>query len=253
MTTSQLCPAITIVQGRPAVSSRDIANHFDKRHAHVIRSIQSVIRNCPESFSQPNFGLAEYADAQGKMRPFFHLTRQGFAAVAMGFTGAKAIKWRIAYIQAFEAMEAKLLGRSARASGRHAPRTTGAQRKPLAVAVNRIVGLDEQGPNPNKYKKFWKALDAVLGINSIEQLTVDRLPAVQAFLDMLVQMMDSRPTQQPLPSSQAQALGAKDKIANMLAAVERAHELCHDMLWETADAILGFTNESNLCVGGRHE
>ena len=69
-------PVLKIVNGRPVVSSLQVAKHFDKRHANVVRHIQAIIRNAPESFSRLNFELAEYEDAQGKP----HQTRQ----VALG-------------------------------------------------------------------------------------------------------------------------------------------------------------------------
>lgn len=40
------------------------------------------------------------------------MTREGFTILAMGFTGAKAVEFKIKYIQAFNAMEAELRQRS---------------------------------------------------------------------------------------------------------------------------------------------
>ncbi|MHC1791785.1 Rha family transcriptional regulator [Solidesulfovibrio sp.] len=117
-----LSPTLSVVAGRPVVSSLDVAEHFGKRHDHVIRNIQAIICNTPESFSAPNFGAAnyvesfsalnfkgaDYIDAQGKKRLRYDLTRDGFTLLAMGFTGKKALAWKIRYIAAFNAMEAEL-------------------------------------------------------------------------------------------------------------------------------------------------
>lgn len=40
--------------------------------------------------------------------PAFLMTRDGFTLLAMGFTGKKALEWKIRYIQAFNEMERKL-------------------------------------------------------------------------------------------------------------------------------------------------
>ena len=40
--------------------------------------------------------------------PMYHITRDGFALLAMGFTGKEAMRWKEAYIAAFNAMEARL-------------------------------------------------------------------------------------------------------------------------------------------------
>jgi hypothetical protein len=58
-----------------------------------------------EDFSELNFEPAEYIDEQGKPRPSYDLTRDGFALLVMGFTGKKAMAWKVKYINAFNAME----------------------------------------------------------------------------------------------------------------------------------------------------
>lgn len=100
---------ITVEKGHIFTTSLMVANKFEKLHGHVLRDIERIIQMCPDkAFSQSNFGLATYIDMQGKNRPMYNLTRQGFTMVAMGFTGQKAFLWKIAYINAFDHMEAKL-------------------------------------------------------------------------------------------------------------------------------------------------
>ncbi len=43
-----------------------------------------------------------------KSNPMYLMDRDGFTLLAMGFTGAKALQFKLAYIQAFNEMEAKL-------------------------------------------------------------------------------------------------------------------------------------------------
>ena len=73
---------------------------FEKEHSKVIRSIRGL--ECNESFNQANFGLVEYEDAKGEIRPEYLMTRDGFTLLAMGFTGTKAMQWKIKYAEAFE-------------------------------------------------------------------------------------------------------------------------------------------------------
>ncbi|MPM83829.1 hypothetical protein SDC9_130898 [bioreactor metagenome] len=42
--------------------------------------------------------------------PAYRMTRDGFTLLAMGFTGKKALQFKLAYIDAFNRMEAKLHG-----------------------------------------------------------------------------------------------------------------------------------------------
>lgn len=86
-----------------------VAEKFEKNHFHVLRGIGTIIKNCPDlRFSESNFRLVNYRDAKGENRPMYNLTCNGFAMLALGFTGAKAFLWKITFINAFNHMEAKL-------------------------------------------------------------------------------------------------------------------------------------------------
>lgn len=100
-------PEITIINGQAVTSSQAIADYFTKRHADVIRKIESL--ECSTEFSQRNFASDEYTDEQGKRRPAYQITRDGFAFLAMGFTGKKAAAFKEAYIAEFNRMENELL------------------------------------------------------------------------------------------------------------------------------------------------
>lgn len=101
-------PILSLVEGRPATTSREVAKFFDKRHTDVLRDLGQITANCPKEFSQRNFASAEYSDEQGKSRPMFYLFRDGFTLLAMGYTGQKAMQFKLAYIEAFNRMEAEL-------------------------------------------------------------------------------------------------------------------------------------------------
>lgn len=97
---------IRVEKNVPVVSSRDVAMTFDKRHDHVLRDIDNLIRY------KPNFGeistwfiRREETDSRGRSQPMFLMTRDGFSLLAMGFTGKKALQFKIAYINAFNRME----------------------------------------------------------------------------------------------------------------------------------------------------
>ncbi|WP_311194419.1 Rha family transcriptional regulator [Selenomonas noxia] len=88
------------------VSSRDIAEHFGKRHDHVIRDIAAMQKDLP------NFGemyLEDIApDSYGRDQKVYIMNRDGFSLLTMGFTGKKALEWKLKYIEAFNKMEAHI-------------------------------------------------------------------------------------------------------------------------------------------------
>ena len=92
----------------PRVSSRDVAKQFEKEHKHVLAQIRELKRLCPYDFNRQNFRPVEYRDAKGQMRSEFLLARDGFYLTAFGFTGAKALMFKLAYMAKFNAMEAAL-------------------------------------------------------------------------------------------------------------------------------------------------
>ncbi len=99
-------PQLTISeQGTPLTSSLDIANVFGKEHFHVLRDIENLLKELPEDFNQSNFGLSSYINQQNKEQPMYNLTRDAFTLLAMGFTGKKALAFKLKYIEAFNAME----------------------------------------------------------------------------------------------------------------------------------------------------
>lgn len=112
---NELIPMITERDGIPVTTSRAVAEQFGKAHKNVIRDIETLISQLkiePANavFAEQNFLQIEQADAQGKPRPAYLLTRDGFTLLAMGFTGAKAMQFKIAYINAFDRMESLIRG-----------------------------------------------------------------------------------------------------------------------------------------------
>ena len=97
-------------EGQPVVSSREIADNFEKNHKEVLRSIDNQIeilggaQNCAGLFTE-----SKYQHSQNKQwYKEYLLTRDGFSFAVMSFTGEKAAKWKLKYIEAFNKMEEKL-------------------------------------------------------------------------------------------------------------------------------------------------
>ena len=91
-------------------TSLKVAEYFDKRHDRVLRTISASIQALPKNGdSDKAFIKSSYMDESGKSNPMYLLNRDGFMFVVMGFTGKKAAELKWNYIQAFNAMEQKLI------------------------------------------------------------------------------------------------------------------------------------------------
>lgn len=121
-------PTLSVIDGIPTTLSTEVAAMFGKRHAHVLRDIENLIAQLPPE-RQPNFGLTsiEIPGPNGATRqsPAYRLTRDGFTLLAMGFTGSKALAFKLAYIEAFNKMEHMLRGGDAAIELRELRQTVG--------------------------------------------------------------------------------------------------------------------------------
>lgn len=91
------------------VTSLDVAETFEKRHDHVLRDVEKLKKDIP------NFGEMFFEttmpDTYGRNQKAFLMNRDGFTLLVMGYTGEKAMKFKLAYIKQFNAMEQALIGK----------------------------------------------------------------------------------------------------------------------------------------------
>lgn len=112
---NELLPMITERDGIPVTTSRAVAEQFGKQHKNVIQAIEGLRATLDETedgraFNRLNFQPVTLPDGKGEKRPAYLLTRDGFTLLAMGFTGAKAVQFKVAYINAFNRMERLIRG-----------------------------------------------------------------------------------------------------------------------------------------------
>lgn len=88
--------------GKLTVSSREVAERFEKQHSHVMESIRNLV---VENSTTKKLFIESAFQNRGKEYPEYLLTRDGFSLLAMGFTGAKALEWKLKFIEAFNKME----------------------------------------------------------------------------------------------------------------------------------------------------
>lgn len=82
-----------------------VAKKFGKEHKHVLESIRKLMRTAEFSAVLSMFCESAYYNEQNKEMPMFVMNRDGFTLLAMGFTGEKALKFKVEYINAFNKME----------------------------------------------------------------------------------------------------------------------------------------------------
>ncbi|MGJ3946959.1 Rha family transcriptional regulator [Levilactobacillus brevis] len=95
---------LVIMKNQQAVtSSLQVAKTFEKNHRDVLRAIDNLEIGSAKLRSQM-FAEGTYTN-RGKEYPMYYMNRDGFTLLAMGFTGSKALQFKLQYIDAFNEME----------------------------------------------------------------------------------------------------------------------------------------------------
>lgn len=96
--------SLVVLENDQAVTtSLQIAESFEREHHDVIKSINRLekdIGTFSEMFRETNI-----EDSYGRDRKAYYMNRDGFTLLAMGFTGKKALEFKLEYINQFNKME----------------------------------------------------------------------------------------------------------------------------------------------------
>src|SRR5690625_1091180 len=87
-------------------SSRNIARDFGKEHKNVLRDIRALLKIEP---AKEMFFESTYVhESNNQEFTQFLMNRDGFTLLVMGFTGRKAMNFKLKYINAFNHMEKQI-------------------------------------------------------------------------------------------------------------------------------------------------
>lgn len=180
---------VSLVDGIPTTSSKLVAETFGKRHSDVLRDIERVCTQVPENFRERNFASASYEQEAAfgkKANKLYLLTRDGLTLLVMGYTGKEAMKFKLAYIEAFNAMEAQLKNQPAQL-----PLSTVADRRPLNTIVHTWAQKSDQ-----KYSMCWKQVNSAFGLAKAAEFPAHWIPDAVAWVQ---EKIDSLPEKKALP------------------------------------------------------
>lgn len=219
-------PALQVVNGHPTTLSTQVAQYFGKNHQHVTRDIRNLIDKCPD-LGVSNFGQTTYKDSQGKSQPCYRMDRKGFVLLAMGFTGEPALKFKIAYIDAFDEMEAKLRGDNLSQGNTLTP----AQQ----LAIQQAVGRRAQ-KTANHYQTIYRAIKLRYQIARYDQLPQSLFEDCLRFIETVdlhtpevVEQPSPLPVDHPEPKDPSRYL-----TDNELSSLDRIHRFHRDPYFKIA-------------------
>ena len=167
----ELLPIVFEQDGQALTTSREIADYFGKSHKNIVRDIRNTLEQLnqtPEGaeFSRLNFEPSNYTDERGKKQPLYVLTRDGFTLLAMGFTGARAMQFKVAYINAFNRMS-ELIGAANGAEKRATIKTADSETALFLQAIARATQSGEY-VIVGQYARSWRG--KLLGVYTSDQI-----------------------------------------------------------------------------------
>ena len=98
---------LVIMHEQQAVTtSLKVAEIFKKEHRNVMQSINNL--TAENSAVKKMFVEDSYLNSRNQQQPMYYMNRDGFTLLAMGFTGSKAMEFKLKYIDAFNKMEKQI-------------------------------------------------------------------------------------------------------------------------------------------------
>lgn len=145
-------------------TSRNIARDFNKNHQHVLRDIDNLrggVQNWTDLFYETT-----YVHEQNKQEYREYLmTRDGFTLLAMGFTGSRAMQFKMDYIREFNKMEQFL----------NSPEMI--VQRALEIQQQKVHQLENKIQRDEPYTTFGKVVansDASINIGAFAKLLYDK-------------------------------------------------------------------------------
>ena len=182
-----------------------VAEMFGKEHKNIIQSIEKLIDgieanelkikpvgNGLKNEQTPLFVHSKYKDAKGEWRKKYLMNRDGFSLLVMGFTGKKALEWKLKYIAAFNKMEDVIRQKSTDAwiQTREYGKLT---RQAETDTIQKLVEYaKEQGSEHSDklYMVYTRLANRMAGVENRDQSTVKQLNNLVMMEDVILHIID---------------------------------------------------------------
>ena len=167
---------LVILKNEQALTdSLTVAEMFGKEHSKVVRTIENIIGGLPKNGDTHNlFMKTWYKHPQnGERYSKYLMNRDGFSLLVMGFTGKKALEWKLKYIEAFNQME-KIITEKHTAEWIETRKQGMLTRKNETSVIQKLVEYaKEQGSEHSDmlYVTYTKLANKMAGVTSRETAT----------------------------------------------------------------------------------
>lgn len=167
-----------------------VAEKFGKQHRHVLQSIEKLQKDVPKN-GPIFFVKGTYSDEYGRKQPMYYMNRDAFSLLVMGFTGKKALEWKVKYIEAFNQMEAIITEKSTAAWIETRQKGILTRKSEADVIKELVEYAKEQGSENSQmlYVTYTKLANAMAGIEKRDKADTTHLNNLGIFENLIRQMI----------------------------------------------------------------
>ena len=185
-------------------SSLEVAEKFGKRHDKLISEIERMYsdligKGCVQNGGDPLFVKSSYIHPQNKQEyPMYLMNRDGFSLLVMGFTGKKALDWKLKYINAFNQMENYI--REKQSQSWIETRTVGKlSRKAETDVLKQLVEYAKQQGSEHAdmlYMTYSKLANKTVGVADRDTATAKQLTNLSVTENIILKVVEEGISQQ---------------------------------------------------------
>lgn len=181
------------IEGRKCSCNGEGCNKCNNRGYQQLGLLQEDLEVNAKSHLSKMFIKSSYRDDGGRKRPLYLINRDGFSLLVMGFTGKKALEWKLQYIKAFNAMENFIKEKSTQQwiETRKAGKLT---RKAETDTIKRLVDYaKDQGSTHADmlYMTYSKLANKMAGIKTRNQATIMQLNNLSLIENIILHVIDT--------------------------------------------------------------
>ena len=169
-----------------------VAEKFHKRHDNVLQAIDKLIPLLKNK-ERNMFILSHRKADDGQIHRMYLMNRDGFSLLVMGFTGKKALEWKLRYIDAFNAMESFIREKTS-AEWIETRRQGKLTRKAETDTLKKLVEYaKEQGSEhaDKLYMTYSRLANKMAGIENRDSATVMQLHNLSLMENIILHIADT--------------------------------------------------------------
>lgn len=208
-------PVLSIVKNQVTALSTDVAKFFHKEHFNVVRDIENLLKSLPISrafnFEGSTISIpSNLNNTSNRVIKAYRMTRDGFTLLVMGWTGEKALQFKLAWLDAFNKMEEELRAKNTvQALPSSSP--LGKSVAPAIAAAPMLQGqlqciqlaMRDRFPYQHDLLRAYSIMQHHFCVTSYRQIPAARFDEVMGYIKTLVlnPVRAKRPKELPAPQS----------------------------------------------------